>query len=165
MILGAIILGLVTLQRAGELALSHYNTRRLLRKGAVEIGAGHYPLIVGLHLAWLLGLWWLAPGREVAMGWLSVFVVLQGLRIWVLLTLRERWTTRIIILPGAPLIKHGPFRILPHPNYAVVAGEIAVLPLAFDLFWFALIFSLLNAAVLALRIRIENRALAPSREL
>ncbi|MBV9245152.1 MAG: hypothetical protein JO366_10115, partial [Methylobacteriaceae bacterium] len=78
---------------------------------------------------------------------------------WVLATLAERWTTRIIVLPGAPLVTGGPYRFLAHPNYCVVAGEILVLPLAFHLVWFAVLFSLLNAAMLCIRVRAENRAL------
>jgi methyltransferase len=91
-----------------------------------------------------------------------VFAVLQGLRLWVLVTLGERWTTRIIVLPGAPLINTGPYRFVSHPNYLVVIGEIAVLPLAFGLVWYAAAFSVLNAAVLAIRIGAENRALRRS---
>ena len=110
--------------------------------------------------AWLLGLWWLAWDAPVNLYWLAVFVVLQLLRVWVLATLGERWTTKIIVLPGAEPIRTGPFRFLNHPNYAVVIGEIAVLPLTFGLWWFALIFSVLNAGMLFIRIRAENAALA-----
>ena len=95
---------------------------------------------------------------------LSFYLGLQGLRFWVMRTLGSRWTTRIIILPGKPLVSAGPYRFLPHPNYAVVAGEIAVLPLVLGLPLLAAVFTVLNAAVLAIRIRAENRALAASRE-
>jgi methyltransferase len=159
MTLTGLVLGLVTLQRLGELALARRNTAALRARGAVEAGAAHYPLIVALHAAWLAGLWLLAWDAESDPFWLAVFVVLQVLRIWVLATLGERWTTRILVLPGAPLVRRGPYRLLTHPNYAVVVGEIAVLPLAFGLTWYALVFSLLNAAVLAIRIRAENAAL------
>ena len=155
-----IVLALVTLQRLSELALSRRNTRRLLARGAVEVAPGHYPLIVGLHAAWLGGLWALAWDRPVNLAWLLVFVLLQAGRAWVLLSLGERWTTRIIVLPGAPLVRRGPYRLVSHPNYMVVAAEILVLPLAFGLPLFGLAFSLLNAAVLAIRIRAEARALA-----
>ena len=154
------ILLFVTLQRLGELVLARRNTARLLARGAYEVAPGHYPLIVLLHAAWLLGLWWLAFDAPVSWSWLAAFVVLQGLRVWVLLTLGERWTTRIIVLPGAPLVSGGPYRLLSHPNYAVVVAEIAVLPLVFGLTSYALVFSLLNAIVLAIRIRAENAALA-----
>jgi len=159
MILSAVILGLVTLQRLGELVLARRNTRRLLARGAVEIGAGHYPAVVALHAAWLAGLWLLAWNRPADLFWLAVFIVLQGLRIWVLATLGDRWTTRIIVLPGAPLVKKGPYRFTSHPNYMVVAAEIAVLPLVFGLWTYAVVFFALNAAVLWVRIGAEARAL------
>ena len=153
------ILAFVTLQRLFELWLSSRNTRRLLARGAVEHGAGHYPLIVAVHLLWLGSLWWLAPGRPIKVLWLAIFALLQLGRIWVLATLGPRWTTRILILPGVPLVRSGPYRWLSHPNYLVVVGEIAVLPLAFGLWSVAAFFSLMNAIVLAIRIRQENRAL------
>ena len=157
------ILALVTLQRLGELWLSNRNTRRLLARGGHEVGARHYPLMVAVHLLWLAALWWLAPARPIDGFWLAVFVLLQLARIWVLATLGSRWTTRIIILPGAPLVRAGPYRWVDHPNYMIVIGEIAALPLTFGLWAVALIFTLLNAAVLTIRIREENRALkAPS---
>lgn len=154
-----IILALVTAQRLGELVLANRNTRRLKAAGAREFGARHYPLIVALHAAWLIGLWWMARDRPVQWSWIAVFAVLQALRLWVIASLGGRWTTRIIVPPGAPRVSRGPYRLLPHPNYMVVAGEIAVLPLAFGLPLFAAVFSVANAAVLTLRIRAENRAL------
>jgi methyltransferase len=157
--LGIIILALVTLQRLGELWLSNRNTRRLLANGAREVARSHYPLIVAVHALWLAALWWFALGRPVEAFWLTLFVLLQLGRVWVIATLGPRWTTRIIVLPDAPLVRSGPYRFLNHPNYVVVAGEIAVLPLAFGLWQVALIFTVLNAAVLAIRIRQENRAL------
>jgi len=154
-----IVLGLVTAQRLGELILAQRNTRRLLAKGAREAGRAHYPLLVLLHAAWLGGLWVFAFNAPVSLAWLAVFLVLQALRVWVIATLGERWTTRILVLADAPLVRTGPYRFLPHPNYAVVAAEIAVLPLAFGLTWFAALFSVMNAVVLWIRIRAENRAL------
>lgn len=159
MIWSVALLAFVTLERLGELVLARHNTSRLLARGAVEHSASHYPLIVGLHGAWLAGLWFLARNLPIQPGWLAIFILLQGLRIWVLATLGERWTTRIIVLPEASLVAHGPYRWFSHPNYAVVVGEIAVLPLVFGMGWYALIFSMLNAAVLTVRIRAENRAL------
>ena len=153
------ILSFVTLQRLGELLVARRNTRALLARGAYEVGAGHYPLIAAVHLLWLATLWWLAPGRPIAWPLIGLFLVLQGARLWVLATLGPRWTTRIIVLPGAPLVASGPFRFVRHPNYWVVAGEIALLPLAFGLWQVALLFSLLNALVLTIRIRVEDRAL------
>lgn len=158
MILSVALLALVTAQRLGELVLARRNTRRLLARGAVETGAGHYPFIVALHAAWLAGLWLLAWDRPVNLWLLGVFLGLQALRVWVIAALGERWTTRIITLPGAPLIRRGPYRFLSHPNYVVVAAEIFVLPTAFGLIGFALAFSVLNAAMMAVRISSETRA-------
>lgn len=159
MILSIIVLALVTLQRLGELVLARRNTRRLLAAGAYEVGAAHYPLIVALHAAWLIGLWALAVRRPVQIDWLAVFVGLEALRVWVMLSLGSRWTTRIIILPGAPLVRKGPYRLISHPNYLVVAAEIAVLPLVFGLGLYAVIFTLLNAAMMVVRIGAEQSAL------
>jgi methyltransferase len=155
-----LILGLVTLQRAGELIISSHNTRKLLAGGAVEVAPRHYPLIVAVHAAWLISLWVFGRDQTVNIVALSFYLVLQGFRFWVIRTLGPRWTTRIIVLPGQPLVAAGPYRFLSHPNYAVVAGEIAVLPLALNLPLLAVVFTILNAAVLAIRIRAENRALA-----
>ena len=156
-----VILALVTLQRLGELWLSNRNTRRLLARGAREVAPGHYPLIVMVHVLWLAALWWLAPSRPVDAFWLALFMLLQLGRIWVIATLGERWTTRIIVLPGAPLVGRGPYRWVNHPNYVIVTAEIAVLPLVFGLWQLAIAFSLFNAAILAIRIREENRAIRP----
>ena len=153
------ILGFVTLQRLVELRLAERNSRRLLAQGAVEHGAGHYPFLVGLHMAWLAALWWWAPGRAIDLVLLLVFALLQLGRIWVIATLGERWTTRIIVKPGAPLIRSGPYRFFNHPNYLIVTAEIAVLPLVFGLVEIAVAFSLLNVIVLWVRIRAENKAL------
>lgn len=159
-----LILSLVTAERLLELWISNRNTRILLRRGAIEHAGGHYPLIVLLHGAWLAGLWVLAWDNAPNAIWLAVFVGLQVLRFWVLITLGGRWTTRIIVLPHAPLITAGPYRLMPHPNYLVVIGEIAVLPLVFGLPWFALVFSILNGLVLSIRIRAENVALSEQRK-
>jgi methyltransferase len=157
--LAIIILALVTLQRLGELWLSNRNTKRLLAEGAHEVGAAHYPLIVAVHVLWLAALWWLAPARPVDGFWLAMFVLIELARIWVLASLGPRWTTRIIVLSEAPLVRRGPYRWINHPNYLVVIGEIATLPLVFGLWQVALIFTALNAAVLTVRIREENKAL------
>jgi methyltransferase len=154
-----LILAFVTLQRLGELWLANRNTRRLLVNGAEEAEPGHYPYIVAVHLCRLLTLWLLAPGRPIVWPLLVVFALLQLARVWVIATLGPRWTTRIIVLPETPLVKRGPFRFVSHPNYVVVAAEIAVLPLVFGLWIVALVFTLLNAAILTIRIRAENRAL------
>lgn len=159
MTLSVVVLAFVTLQRLAELAIARRNTHALLARGAYERGSGHYPLMVAMHAAWLIGLWVLAWDRPVGLGWLAAFGLLQMLRVWVLATLGGRWTTRIIVLPGAPLIRRGPYRLLRHPNYLVVVGEIAILPLAFGLGAYAAVFTILNAAVLWVRLRAENHAL------
>jgi methyltransferase len=158
------VLGLVVLQRLAELILAQRNTRRLLAKGAVEVGRGHYPLIVALHAAWIAVLALTVPADAPA-SWplLGLFLVLQAARIWVIASLGPYWTTRIITLTAAPLVRRGPYRWLRHPNYLVVALEIAVLPLAFGAVWIALVFSLLNAVLLWHRIRVEAEALAGRR--
>jgi methyltransferase len=158
--LNVVILALVTIERGAELWLARRNTRQLLADGAREHAPGHYPLIVALHAAWLATLWWLARDRSIDPFWLGMFILLELARLWVLATLGRRWTTRIIVLPDAPLVRRGPYRLLNHPNYWVVIGEIAVLPLVFGLWIAALVFSALNAALLTVRIREENRALS-----
>jgi methyltransferase len=157
--LNLVILALVTLERLAELWLARRNTRRLLAEGAREHSPGHYPMIVALHLLWLASLWWLALSRPIDGFWLGLFVLIEIGRIWVLATLGSRWTTRIIVLPDAPLVRRGPYRWIDHPNYAVVVAEIAVLPLVFGLWRVALVFSILNAFLLWVRISAENRAL------
>jgi methyltransferase len=159
MMLAILLLGFVTAERLAELWWARSNTRRLLAQGAIEHAPGHYPLIVLLHAAWLAGLWLLGWAGPVSIGWLLVFVGLQAARMWVLLTLGRRWTTRIIVVPGESLIRTGPYRFVKHPNYLVVAGEIAVLPLCFGLTWYAIAFSLANAAIIFIRIRAEAAAL------
>ncbi len=165
MILSVVVLSLVTAQRIGELLLARRNTRRLLARGALEVGAGHYPFIVALHAAWLIGLWLLAWDRPLNLWLLAAFVGLQAARVWVIATLGERWTTRILILPGEPLIRRGPYRFMSHPNYVVVAAELLLLPLAFGLTGFGLIFTVLNAVMMGVRIRSENRGLLEARPL
>ena len=153
------ILAFVTLQRLAELPLARANTRALLSAGGREVAPRHYPLIVALHTAWLAALWWLAPGRPINLGMLGLFALIEVGRIWVLRTLGPRWTTRIIVVPGETLVARGPYRFVNHPNYLVVIGEIAVLPLVFGLWQLALLFSALNLALLSVRIRAENKAL------
>lgn len=158
-----ILLAAVTAGRLAELWLARRNTAALLARGAYEVAPRHYPLIVALHACWLAGLWLLGWRQPLALAWLGIFLALQLLRAWVLLTLRERWTTRILVAPGELLIASGPYRFLQHPNYLVVTGEIAALPLCLGMPWYALAFSAANAIVLAIRIRAENAALAGSR--
>ena len=162
MIAAWIILAAVLAQRRGELVYARANTRRLLAKGGTEFGAGHYPLFALLHSAWLVAqaLWLIFMGLEnVIWPLVAVYGALQLLRAWILLSLGERWTTRVIVLPDAPLVRAGPYRFIRHPNYWLVCAEIAILPLIFGAWPLALAFSILNGALLFHRIRIENAAL------
>lgn len=161
--LGA-VLGLVALQRLGELALAHHNTRNLMARGGREVGADHYPLFVLLHASWLIAIALTTPWQKVPI-WplIAVFIVLQLFRVWVIASLGSYWTTRIITLPEAPLSHRGPYRFMRHPNYWLVVGEIAVLPLAFANWPVALIWSVLNALLLRERIAIEEAALSARR--
>ncbi|HEV1999243.1 MAG TPA: isoprenylcysteine carboxylmethyltransferase family protein [Xanthobacteraceae bacterium] len=155
-----LLLGYVTIERLAEVLWSARNEAGLRGQGAIEHGAEHYPFMVALHAAWLAGLWVFAWGLP-ANGWaVAAFVLVQGLRFWILTSLGRRWTTRVLVLPGKPLVASGPYRWLRHPNYWVVAAEVALVPLAFGLVGYAIVFSLLNGVMLALRIRVENRALA-----
>jgi methyltransferase len=155
-----VIVLLVALQRLGELVLARHNTERLLRAGAREVGRRHYPLFVLLHGGWLLALFVLTPPeRTISASLLTAFILLQAARVWVVASLGPYWTTRVITVPDAPLVRRGPFRWLRHPNYVVVTAEIAILPLAFGQWELALVFSLLNALLLRHRVRVENAAL------
>jgi methyltransferase len=155
-----VVVLVVALQRLAELVYARRNTRRLLAAGGREAGAGHYPLLVLLHGAWLLALFTLVPAEAPVNLWLlGLFVLLQAGRLWVIASLGPRWTTRIVTQAEAPLVCHGPYRFLRHPNYAIVAAEIAVLPLAFGAWQIALGFSLVNLPLLAHRIRLETAAL------
>ena len=159
--LAQIVTLLVALQRLAELGYARRNARRLLAAGGVEHGAGHYPLFVALHGAWLAALFVLVPAEAPAdWGLLGLYGLLQLGRLWAIASLGGRWTTRVIVVPGAPLVTRGPYRFLRHPNYLVVALEIPVLPLAFGTWQIALGFALANLALLAHRIRVEERALA-----
>jgi methyltransferase len=157
---GAWLVAFLIAQRLVELCFAQLNTRRLRGMGGIEFGAAHYPLIVILHATWIVGLLILGRDRAIDPFWLAVFIVLQIGRLWVIASLGRRWTTRVIVMPGAVPVARGPYRWLRHPNYLIVALEIAVVPLALGLPVFALTFSAANAALLAYRIRIENEAMA-----
>jgi methyltransferase len=156
---GAILLAYLTVQRLAELWWAKQNESRLMALGGIEYGRSHLPLMILFHTAWMAGLWLLAYDRPVEPFFLALLVVLQIARFWVLATLGRRWTIRIIVVPGERLVAQGPYRLLRHPNYAVVTGEIAAVPLALGLPAYALIFSVLNAGMLAIRITAENAAL------
>ncbi len=157
---------LVALQRLVELAWARRNTARLRRLGAIEADAVGHPQFVLLHAAWLASLALFAPAA-IPPRWpiLGIFALLQLGRLWVILSLGRWWTTRILTLPGAPLVQTGPFRWLQHPNYLLVVAEFAVLPLAFGAVAIAATFSTLNLMLIIRRIRLEDDALAPRRGL
>ena len=156
----ALLVGYVILARVAELLLSRRNTRRLTARGGVEHGRRHYPLIVAVHIGWIAALAFLIPvGAPAHPVVLTGFIAVQVLRYWVIWSLGERWTTGIVVAPGAPLVRRGPYRWLRHPNYLVVVLEIALLPLVFGAWQIAAVFSVLNGVVLMHRIRVEERAL------
>ena len=161
---GALLfLGFIVLQRLSELAISKANTKRLLARGAYEVGANHYPAMVAMHSAWIVCLVVFGYTQPVSLFWLAIFAVLQAFRVWILASLGSRWTTRIIILEE-PLVTRGPFKLIRHPNYVLVIAEIIVAPMVLGLWWVAALFTVLNAAMLWVRIGAEERALAPLRD-
>jgi methyltransferase len=160
-----LLLGAVTMERIAELLIARRNTAKLLAKGAVEFAPGHYPAIVLFHTLWLAGLWIFGSTSPLDCAWFEIFLALQILRAWILMTLGPRWTTRIIVPQNAPLVTSGPYRLFSHPNYIVVIGEIAALPLCLGLQWMALVSSIANAILLSIRIRAENAALTGSRHV
>jgi isoprenylcysteine carboxyl methyltransferase (ICMT) family protein YpbQ len=163
-VLGLLLL-FVTAQRLLELVLARRNTARLMTAGAYEVGGRHYPLIMIVHVGWLVVLWWLWISGQVHLVLVPfiVYLLLQPLRFWVMRSLGPFWTTRIIVMPGTELVRHGPYRFCRHPNYLIVIMEIALLPLALGAWKVALLFSLLNAAVLSLRLIVEDAALRRQR--
>jgi methyltransferase len=156
---------LVAAQRLFELVLARRHELRARARGAVERGRGHYPFIVALHILWLMStlVEGLLRGPDVPAYWpvpLSMFLLAQPLRYWALFSLGENWNTRILVVPGAKPVRRGPYRYLSHPNYVAVVVEILTFPLIFGAWITALVFTALNAAVLSVRIREEDRALA-----
>ena len=155
---------LVALQRLAELVYSRRNERRLRARGAIERGSGHYPVIVAIHTLWLLStlVEGLLRGPEIPVWWplpLAAFLLVQPLRYWAIYALGMNWNTRVLVLPGSKLVRRGPYRYFPHPNYVVVFVEILTFPLIFGDWITAVVFSLLNAALLYVRIKTEDRAL------
>jgi methyltransferase len=164
-VLLVIAVALVTVQRLFELVLARRNERRARARGAVERGQRHYLLIVALHTLWLVStlVEGLLRGPELPAFWpipLALFLLVQPLRYWAIFSLGERWNTKILVLPGEKPIRRGPYKYLDHPNYVVVVVEILTFPLIFGAWITALVFTVLNAAILSVRIREENRALS-----
>ena len=155
------VVGFLVVQRLAELLLARRNHRALLARGAIEVGDRHYSAFVALHAGWLLALLvTIDPQTAVSIPLLVVFGLLQCGRLWVILTLGGRWTTRVLVLPGATRIRSGPYRFVDHPNYLVVCGEIAVVPLVFGAWTLAVVASALNLLLLRKRLVVENKALA-----
>ncbi|OKL36522.1 isoprenylcysteine carboxyl methyltransferase family protein [Domibacillus mangrovi] len=158
------IITVVCMQRLVELVIAKRNEKWMRERGAYEVGAGHYPLIVSLHIGFFISLaaevillersiseWWPL--------WVSLFLLTQAGRVWSLASLGRFWNTKIIILPGANVVKRGPYQWMRHPNYTIVAAEFLILPLLFQAYYTAIIFSVLNMMVLSIRIKIEEKAL------
>jgi methyltransferase len=159
MSLALIVLILITVQRGSELVIARRNTRELLGRGAIERGSNHYPVMVALHASWLAGLWFWGWNAVLNMAFLAPYAALQPIRFWILVTIGRRWTTRILSVPGETLVARGPYRFMRHPNYAVVLLEVPLLPLAFGMNTFALVYGVLNVAMLAWRISVEEKVL------
>jgi len=161
-----VLVALVALQRLAELALARANVRRMKARGGREVAASHYPFMVALHAAFLVA----APAEVVflqrpfvpalALGSVALLLAAEALRVWMLRTLGDRWSTRVVVVPGEPPVTAGPYRVLRHPNYLVVAIELLALPLVHTAYVTAIVFTVLNAILMAVRIPAEERALA-----
>jgi len=160
-----VLIGAVALERVAELVVARRNAQWAFARGGREVGFGHYPVMVVLHTALLVGALaevWLADRPFVpALGWTMLALALgsQVLRWWCIATLGPRWNTRVIVVPGMPLVTSGPYRLLRHPNYVAVVVEGFALPLVHSAWTTALVFTVANAALLRVRIRTENQAL------
>jgi methyltransferase len=156
----------VALERLAELVVSKRNAAWSFARGGVETGRRHYLLMVLLHTGLLVGalveVWARRPAFEPLLGWsmLALVVLSQALRWWCITTLGTRWNTRVIVVPGLPLVSRGPYRFLSHPNYVAVVVEGFALPLVHSAWVTAVVFTVLNAALLTVRLRVENAALA-----
>ena len=157
----------VGLERLAELVVSKRHAAWAMSRGGVEHGRRHYGVMVILHTALLVGavveVWWLDRPFLPALGWTMLALVLasQALRWWCIRTLGRQWNTRVIVVPGLPLVSRGPYRILRHPNYVAVVAEGLALPLVHTAWVTALLFTVLNAALLTVRIQVEDSALQP----
>jgi methyltransferase len=155
------VIGVIAAQRAAELLYARRNARALLARGGVELAGWQHPLFVALHAAWLLAmLIFISPNAPANWWLLSIVIAAQALRIWAIASLGPYWTTQLITLDDAPIVRKGPYAFFPHPNYLVVCIELALVPAAFGAWWIAVLTSILNAGLLSARIKQENRALA-----
>ena len=162
-----VLVALVGLERLAELVVSKRNAAWSLEQpGAFETGRGHYPVMVVLHTGLLVGMlveaWLVRPDVAPALAatMLVLVVASQALRWWCIATLGRRWNTRVIVVPGLPLVRSGPYRYLSHPNYVAVVVEGFALPLVHAAWATALVFTVANAVLLSVRLRVENAALA-----
>lgn len=166
MIWYGLLVAAVAAERVAELVVARRNERWSTARGAIVTGQGHYPAMVTLHTGLLVGCpaeVWLADRPLVpALAWpmLAALAGAQALRWWCIGTLGPRWNTRVMVVPGLPLVTSGPYRLLRHPNYVAVVAEGVALPLVHTAWVTAAVFTVLNAALLTVRIRCENRALA-----
>lgn len=161
-----IVIGIVAAQRILELVISKRNEVWLLSRGAIQYGAGHYRFIVLMHICFFLSMFeefFFIKGHKelniINYSFLVFFILLQFGRVWVLVSLGKYWNTKIYRIKRRPLVKTGPYKYLKHPNYIIVTLEIIALPLIFNLYYTALVFSVLNAIMLSIRIKAENKAL------
>lgn len=161
-----LLIAAVAAERVAELVVSRRNLAWSRARGGVEIGAGHYPVMVVLHTALLVGclaeVYFLHRPFLPALGWpmLAIVVAAQALRWWCISTLGPQWNTRVVVVPGADRVTGGPYRFISHPNYVAVVAEGIALPLVHTAWITACVFTMLNAALLATRINVENSALA-----
>ena len=161
-----VLVALVALERLAELVVSTRNARWALAQGGRETGQGHYVVMVVLHTGLLVGAlvdaWWRRPDAPLLLAATMFALVLasQALRWWCIATLGRQWNTRVIVVPGLPLVRSGPYRRLRHPNYVAVVVEGFALPLVHAAWWTAVVFTVANAVLLMVRIRVEERALA-----
>ena len=155
-------ISLIIFLRIGELMLSKRNEVWLLQNNAVEYGKNHYPFIVMLHVLFLISLIFEYSIRQTSffsLFFLSLYLLIFAIKIWVILSLGKFWNTKIYHISGFPLMKKGPYKYVKHPNYLIVIAEIAVIPMVFHLYYTAIIFTLLNMMMLYIRIKVENKVL------
>lgn len=160
-----VILSLITLQRVAEFHIAQRNTKHLIARGGFEMGAGHFPFIVVLQIAWLAGLWYFAFRADIAWPWIYAYAVLEAARGWIIAALGDRWTTKIIVMPDDEGAARGVSSYFRHPNYFIVTAECFILPMAFGLWWYAVLFAAAAAGLYFLRIRAETEALKPLRDI
>jgi len=151
-------------QRLTELYISRRNEKWLLSQGAVEYGRGHYPYIVALHTLFIVSLaseyYFSGEPHPISYRFLALFILLLAFKSWILTSLGKYWNTRIYRVPGSIAVKKGPYKLLRHPNYIDVVCEIAIIPLVFHLYYTSVIFSVLNAIMLTVRLKVENKVWA-----